>query len=127
VAPASASAASLKVKAPAHLHDGQVYSIETVGSFKQSELTGTAFFLAFLQFSWAPCKPTAQQEDALPHFRLYFRGPEKHSPFTETTRFTAGGSGERRACSYLYPKVIRRNDPGRPIATATAKYETSLR
>lgn len=122
---AGAAAATLRIKTPSRVHTGQVYEITTTGTFKRKELTGTAFFLAFIQPNWSRCQRTAQLEKGFPSFVLYFHGLEKHSPFTQTNAFKAQGTGERRVCAYLYGKYIRPRDATTPIATATARYQTT--
>jgi hypothetical protein len=121
----SAEAASLRIQAPASVRLGQVYAVTTKGTFRPSDLTSAgddAFFVEFLVSDWDPCQATAQLEHQLPHYKV-FHMPEKRSPFTFTQFFTASG-GRHRVCAYLYAKVIGPNDAGRPIATATAKYDT---
>ncbi len=122
---ATGAAATLRIKAPAQLRTGQVFEITTKGTFKHKELSGTAFFLAFIQPNWSPCQRTAQLEKGFPSFVLYFHGLERHSPFTQSKMFKAQGTGKRRVCAYLYGKYILPRDPTMPIATATARYRTT--
>ena len=122
---AAAGGATLKITAPQRLLTGQLFELRTTGTFKRKELTGTAFFIAFIQPNWNACQRTAQLEKSFPSSVMYYHGSEKHSPFTEVKTFTAGGTGDRRVCAYLYSRYILPRDTTKPIATATARYQTA--
>ena len=130
-----ALAASLRISVtPRTIHKGDDYTVKVTGSYKQSELTGRAYLISVLQFTAKPCKATAQLENPavsnLP-VQFYFApksAPQKvgifltKSPFTRIDSFSAGKTGPRRVCAYLYPKFISASDTTAPIATASAKY-----
>ena len=131
---APASAATLKVMVPAHMHKGDQFTIAISGHFKHREVHARAYLVAAIQCSAAPCKATAQLEntEVTADLQWYFEPPhntknagifESRSPFTRTDTFKAGKPGSRRVCAYLYPKFIKANDTVAPIATASARYK----
>ena len=122
---ATSTPASLKITVPVKVHPGQNYTIKIAGSYQPSQLQGTAYLWAFLQYSGHPCKPTAQAEAALPKsiWSLDVRRREPRSPFTRIDNWTAGAlKGGRHVCAYLYPKLISNSSTVRPIATARATF-----
>ncbi len=128
----AAQAATLKVSVtPSTIRKGADYKITVSGSFSQSELTGRAYLISLIQYSAAPCQPTAQGENG--HFTLqYYLRKNAHSqqvgvfendsPFSRVDSFTAGTKSTRRVCAYLYPKYIGPSSTTAPIARASAKY-----
>ena len=132
---AAAQAATLKVTVnPAQIHKGDDYKITVSGSYGASEVTGKAYLISMIQYSSAPCKATAQQENSHAPVQFYFRtNPHSQrvgifvgqSPFARTDSFTAASPSTRRVCAYLYPKLIGANDATVPIATASAKYKVT--
>ena len=132
-AAAAAQAATLKVTVgPAQIHKSDDYKISVNGTYSASEVTGKAYLISMIQYSSAPCRATAQQENSHAPVQFYFRtNPHSQrvgifvgrSPFSRTDRFTAASPSTRRVCAYLYPKLIGANDTTTPIATASAKYK----
>jgi hypothetical protein len=122
---ATATPPSLKITVPAKVRPGRNYTIKIAASYQPSQLQGTAYLWAFLQYSGHACKPTAQREAALPKSArsLDVRHTEPRSPFTRIDNWTAGNfTGARHVCAYMYPKVISRSSTVRPIATASAAF-----
>jgi hypothetical protein len=122
---ASASAASLKVSVPSTVHPKQKYEIKITGAYKRSELSGTAYLVAYLQYSGHACKPTAKAERALPTsvWSLDFKGKEPRSPFTRIDNWQAGSiKGRRHVCAYMYPKVVSLASSVAPLVTASASF-----
>jgi hypothetical protein len=122
---ATVTPASLKITVLAKVHPGQNYQIKIAGSYQPSQLQGTAYLWAFLQYGGHACKPTAQAEAALSQsaWSLDVRRKEPRSPFTRIDNWTAGAlTGARHVCAYLYPKVISKSSTVRPIATASAAF-----
>jgi hypothetical protein len=112
-------AATLKITVPATVHNGQNYKVKVTGTYKPRELEGTAFLVAFLQYSGKHCQASARAEFGLPASErdLDFAGNEPKSPFTNVERWTAHNRyGPRRVCAYLYPKPVGPSDSVRPIA-----------
>jgi hypothetical protein len=134
---AGASAATLKVSVPGHLHKGDHYAIKLSGSYQKSELSGRAYLISLIQFSGKPCKATAQLENSQVNSNLlqFYFAPQKspqnvgifetHSPFTRTDGFVAGRLGSRRVCAYLYPKFIAPGSTVKPIASAGKAYSVA--
>jgi hypothetical protein len=124
-AAAAATPASLKITVPAKVRPGRNYTIKIAGSYQPSQLQGTAYLWAFLQYSGHACKQTAQAEAGLSQsiWSLDVRRQEPRSPFTRIDNWTAGAlTGARHVCAYLYPKVISKRSTVRPIATASAAF-----
>jgi len=122
---AAATPTSLKITVPAKVHPGQHYQIKIAGLYAKSSTPGTAYLVAFLQYTASACKPTAGAENALPSkdWSLDFAGAEPHSPFTRIDRWTVGTlTGTRKVCAYLYPKVVSPSTKLHPTAIATATY-----
>jgi hypothetical protein len=119
---AAASAATMSASvSPLTIHKGTSFTIKIKGTYKQSELKGTAFLIAFIQYSTAPCKSTATKELAVTS-GAYAHSTVPHSPFTRKDSFTAGVAGKRRVCAYLFPKEVSPGDNTAPIAKATVTY-----
>jgi hypothetical protein len=129
-----ASGASLTVKVSAQVRPGSDYTITVNGSFGPSEVNGAGYLISLIQFSADPCAGTAQLENPavsnLP-VQFYFApksAPQEvgisltNSPFTRTDTLTAGRSGVRHVCAYLYPQQIGASDTTQSIATADVSY-----
>ncbi len=129
---APAAAASLKVKVPARVHRGGVYTITLTGSYLRAELSGRAYLVSLIQFNPSPCKLTAQLENAQVRAIEFYLAPpgspqrvgafEPSSPFSRGDRLAASRTGRRRVCAYLYPRFVGANSTVAPIARATGVY-----
>jgi hypothetical protein len=125
IASAASPAASLKITVPAKVRPGQHYEIKIAGLYAKSATQGTAYLVAFLQYTATACKPTAGAENDLPSkdWSLDFAGKEPQSPFTRIDRWTTGTlTGTRKVCAYLYPKAVSPSTKLHPIAIAAATY-----
>jgi hypothetical protein len=117
---AGAAAATLAVAVPPHeVKSGTNFSVRLSGSYRKSELTGKAFLVAAFQYDRRPCRATAQAEHKLSDTSFFFYRTLASSPFEKTASFTAGASGARRICAYLYGKRLRPEDRGTPLVAAT--------
>jgi hypothetical protein len=124
----SAGATTLSISVPHRVDVGSAYTIKITGSFERAELVGgRAYLIAAIQFSGAPCQPTALAENNLHNQPQFYFGPqvgvyESRSPFTRSDLLRARSPGMRRVCSYLYPQFVGATENVAPIATAEAAY-----
>jgi hypothetical protein len=125
---AAALAAKVTIGVPGTIHTHKLFSVTLKGSFHKSELHGTAYLVAFFQYSSKGCQPTARAEYSLPTSEITyeFSGGEAHSPFSRTDRWKAGlYTGSERVCAYLYPKTVSPSSNVNPIATASKLFHAS--
>jgi hypothetical protein len=128
----AAQAAELKIGVPGHIRKSGVYTITLTGSYRRSEVHGTPFLIAAIQFGGQPCQRTAQAENNLSHRPQFYLASdagvyESRSPFTRADTLRAKSSGSRRICAWLYPEFSGPTDTARPIATADAPYRVARR
>jgi hypothetical protein len=110
---------------PAVVHRDQVYTVKITTTYTKRVVTGSAYLVAFLQYSGAACKANARAEHALPPqmWSLDFAGKVRGSRFTRVDSWRATGiTGTRRACAYLYPEKVSPTSGVRPIAVASAAF-----
>ncbi len=110
---------------PAVVHRDQVYRVTITATYPKRVATGSAYLVAFLQYSGAACKANARAEHALPTrmWSLDFAGKAHSSPFTRVDSWRATGvTGARRVCAYLYPQKVSPTSNVRPIAVASAPF-----
>jgi hypothetical protein len=119
----AAAAASVKISVPRTIRQHQAFKITTTGTYAQTELTGIAYLVSFIQFTSKPCLATGAAEFSQRNLNPYFNGDEIQSPFSQVQHNKASGQlGGRRVCVYLYPQEVGPTDKVTPIAKASALY-----
>jgi hypothetical protein len=134
----AAAGAKLSVLVPAKVKKGKDYSIGIDGTFTRREVRKRAYLVSIIQFAGRRCQASAQSENAWANrtrvqLQFYFapnsdpsQGPvgifETSSPFTQIDSFTAGLTGRRHVCVYLYTQSIKPGSSLAPIARADASY-----
>jgi hypothetical protein len=126
---ADAMGASLSVRvSPAKLHPGTRYSVTITGSYDRRPKA--PYLLAFIQYTGAACRATANGEYDLPTsewaWAIYPQIAEPRSPFKAVSYWKAGSHlGNRRVCAYLYAKPVTPSTTASPLLRASVAFSNT--
>lgn len=130
---AAATAATLRVSAPAKVTKGRSYTIKIHGTFTKYAAHDRRYLISLIQFSPKPCEATAQAENASGRpVEFYFASRahpqavgifETTSPFNRMDFLRAVAPGSRRVCTYLYLGFVGPSSTVAPVARASAAYK----
>jgi hypothetical protein len=123
-AAAATTPPTVAIKVPAKVHHGEHFTIKITVTYDKQSFTTTPYLVAYVQFTNRPCQPTAKAEHALPTLlrTLDFAGKITSSPFVRTDDWKGGGAGNRRVCTWLYPKPVTPQSSAKPTLTANKSY-----